>query len=316
MEKEINKVTHVVSFSGGRSSALLVWLMLIARKRFNWNVKFIFCDTGVEAPATYKFIRDIVKFWRLDDLIILRAKINPVLGQGNSYEIFTPNDLMNSSTMPPFQPFFDLIKKYGTPSVSRPFCSERMKKNVFDAYCKDHIGDHVTWLGMRSDEPKRLKTKDGIKYLADLIYVEKQDVLDWWCNQPFDLQLPENQGNCLYCPKKSSLKIAATLRETPHFKAMWDYYIGKNTVRIIEDYDPKVMYRGKLSLDGVAALYKDVTDDELYSKMKLIKGRDFGECSESCEPISFGNVNFGEIESNIRSELEDSFALNQFNLPF
>lgn len=308
------EITHVVSFSGGRSSALLVWLMLTARKRFGWNVKFIFCDTGVEAPATYKFIRDLVKFWDLYDLIILRAKINPTLGVGNSYEIFEPKDLMNSSVMPPFQPFFDLIKKYGTPSIARPFCSERMKKDVFDAYCRDHIGDHVTWLGMRSDEPKRLKSKLGVKYLADLIYVEKQDVLDWWATQPFDLELEEQNGNCVLCPKKSTQKIALALREQPHIKAMWQYYIGKKEVREIEGFDKNIMYRGKLSLEGVARLYEDFDYDELRSKLKLTKGRDFGECSESCEPISVGNMDFGIIQDSIRSELEDVFALNQLEL--
>ena len=58
-----DNLVHVVSFSGGRTSAVLVWLMKIAMERYGWNVKFIFCDTGLEHPNTYKFIRDIIKFW-------------------------------------------------------------------------------------------------------------------------------------------------------------------------------------------------------------------------------------------------------------
>lgn len=46
------EITHVVAFSGGRSSALLVWLMLMARKQLGWRVKFIFCDTGAESAST------------------------------------------------------------------------------------------------------------------------------------------------------------------------------------------------------------------------------------------------------------------------
>ncbi len=203
-----NSLTHVVSFSGGRTSAFLVHLMERARKEYGWNVKYIFTDTGVEHPQTYVFIRNIVKFWGID-LIILRAVVNPELGKGNTYQEYTVNDLMNSSVMPPFEPFMSMMKKYGTPTAFGPYCSERMKKDVTERYCKEHFGkNYITWLGMRSDEPKRLKPKAGIKYLADLIEVDKQDVLEWWTHQPFDLQLEEQEGNCLYCVKKSTAKLA------------------------------------------------------------------------------------------------------------
>lgn len=305
------EITHVVSFSGGRSSALLVWLMLMARKKLGWRVMFIFCDTGAECPSTYKFIRDMIKFWNLWDLVILRADINPTLGQGNGYKVFEPKDLMNTAVMPPLEPFLSLMKKYSTPSIAAPFCSERMKKNVFDAYCKDHIGEHITWLGMRSDEPKRLKRHFGIKYLADLIEADKQDVLDWWKTQPFDLNAEEYETNCIFCPKKSTAKLAMAMRDNPGQTRMWKYRLKDKEIRVKEGHDPMAMYRGKLTIDNVATLYADFSDDELKSKLKLLKGRDFGECSESCEPISVGNVDFGEIGSALRDEFESAFNLNQ-----
>ncbi|MEZ8329152.1 hypothetical protein AB6C40_15080 [Vibrio splendidus] len=43
-----NNLTHVVSFSGGRTSAFMVWLMERARKEFGWDVRYIYCDTGTE----------------------------------------------------------------------------------------------------------------------------------------------------------------------------------------------------------------------------------------------------------------------------
>ncbi|EKO8531682.1 phosphoadenosine phosphosulfate reductase family protein, partial [Escherichia coli] len=47
---------HVVSFSGGRTSAYLVHLME-QRRKAGENVHYILMDTGCEHPLTYRFIR-------------------------------------------------------------------------------------------------------------------------------------------------------------------------------------------------------------------------------------------------------------------
>ncbi|MEF1336328.1 phosphoadenosine phosphosulfate reductase family protein [Vibrio rotiferianus] len=311
-----DNLVHVVSFSGGRTSAVLVWLMKIAMERYGWNVTFLFCDTGVEHPNTYKFIRDIIKFWGIE-LVILRAKVNPVLGEGNSYEVYEPKDLMNSAVMEPFQPFMDMMIKYGTPSISGPYCSERMKKDVCQAYCNDHIGrnNYVTWLGMRSDEPDRLTPKDGIKYLADLLDIEKSDVLRWWKQQPFDLDLEEYDGNCIYCVKKSTQKLAAAIRSNPGFFQMWKYKIRDKRVRVKDGYDPKVMYRGKLSLEGIAAMYDDVTDEEIIESLRGSRGEDVGSCSESCEGfIPETAIDFDATSNKLYQEFEAELGLGQFEL--
>ncbi|EJN3583877.1 phosphoadenosine phosphosulfate reductase family protein, partial [Escherichia coli] len=53
---------HVVSFSGGRTSAYLI-LLMEQRRKAGENVHYIFMDTGCEHPLTYRFIREVVKFW-------------------------------------------------------------------------------------------------------------------------------------------------------------------------------------------------------------------------------------------------------------
>jgi hypothetical protein len=310
------KLTHVVSFSGGRSSAVLVYLMEIARQRFNWRVKYIFCDTGVEHPQTYRFIRNMVKFWGID-LIILRLKVNPELGQGNSYEVFEPNDLMDSTKMPPFQPFFDCLVKYGVPTIAGPYCSERMKKDVFNAYCKDHFGkgQFVTWLGMRSDEPTRTKPKEGIRYLADLIDIEKADVIRWWKKQPFDLELDEFEGNCLFCVKKSTQKIAAVIRTNPNFYLMWKYYIKSAQVRIKEGYDKNIMYRGHMSLNGISTMYEGYSDEEIISRLISSRREDVGSCSESCEAFHpETELDFKAVNESLYLEFSDKLSQGYFQL--
>lgn len=312
-----NQINHVVSFSGGRTSAFLVYLMERARKEFGWSVTYIFCDTGVEAPATYKFIRDIIKFWGID-LIILRADVNPVLGQGNGYIQYKPEDLMNSAVMEPFEPFNSMLAKYGTPTAFGPYCSDRMKKDVATKYCKEHFGkNYITWLGMRSDEPKRLKPKPGIKYLADLLHVEKQDILDWWKHQPFDLELNgEFEGNCLFCVKKSSSKIALAARLNPGFFNMWNYHLKSKTVREKEGYDKLTMYRGHLSLEGIATMYEDQSKAEIFSRMRSQKRFDTNSCSESCEAFSETGkeLNFDIVNQEIYKEFETELESCQYAL--
>ena len=55
----------------------------------------------------------------------------------------------------------------------------------------------ITKLGAyRVDEERRLKSKEGIKYLADISDFDKQDVLDFWKELPF--HPPQHQHNRSY----------------------------------------------------------------------------------------------------------------------
>lgn len=59
MIKIDNSKVQVVSFSGGRTSAYMVWLIESMRKSGEWAapVEYIFMDTGAEHPKTYEFIK-------------------------------------------------------------------------------------------------------------------------------------------------------------------------------------------------------------------------------------------------------------------
>lgn len=164
-------ITHVVSFSGGRTSAYLVHLMEEQRKAGN-NVCYIFMDTGCEHPLTYRFIREVLKFWGIP-LTVLQVDINPELGQPNGYTEWEPKDIQ--TRMPVLKPFMDMVKKYGTPYIGGAFCTDRLKLTPFTKYCDDHFGrgNYITWLGIRADEPRRLKPKPGVRYLAELSDFDK-----------------------------------------------------------------------------------------------------------------------------------------------
>ena len=76
----------VVSFSGGRTSAYLCYLMI--EKFGRENVEFVYMDTGAEHPKTYEFIRNVNNAFNLN-LTCLRTVFNPTLGKANSYEVIS-----------------------------------------------------------------------------------------------------------------------------------------------------------------------------------------------------------------------------------
>lgn len=271
---------NLVSFSGGRTSAYLVWLMEQKRKNEGWNVAYVFMDTGAEHPATYQFIRDIVEHWNID-LTCLRVKYNPNLGTGNSYEAVSIADIG-----PDLEPWRGLVKKYGAPSVVSPYCTSRMKSEPHDKWANDTFGkgNYVTWLGIRADEPRRLKDIDGIKFLAGISEFEKQDILSWWKAQPFDLRIEEHLGNCVFCIKKSLNKVGLAIKDEGGLAAEFISMAEGDQVRVTgRKYNHKMMYRKTLHLSDIAKMYEEESRDDLYKRVRFSKQFDTGSCSESCE---------------------------------
>lgn len=236
----------VVSFSGGRTSAKLV---LLAMEEFGpSNVDVVFMDTGAEHPMTYKFINELVRVFNVD-LTCLRGDFSLPLGKGVGYKVVPLSECKAD-----MKPFKEMMAKYGTPYIGGMFCTDRMKLRPFEKYCKDKYyknlkqrleykevtgsawkdNGHETWLGIRADEPKRLSDKKGIRYLAEISDDDKSDIIEWWSEQVFDLEIPEWLGNCVFCPKKSDLKLAAAQRDEPGIYHDWLEAINGSDVRMVE----------------------------------------------------------------------------------
>ena len=301
------KLPQVVSFSGGRTSAYLVYQKNQERLKGD-AIHFLFMDTGAEHPATYKFIRDVVANWNIP-LICLRVVVNPVLGKGNGYRI-VPLDEIG----PDLQPMRDICAKYGTPYIHGPFCTRTMKMEVFEHYCKDTFGNYNTWLGIRADEPKRLKPRAGVNYLAEISDFEKQDVISWWKKQPFDLGIPEHLGNCVFCIKKGINKIALAARDEPEMAAEFWHLINDPAVRVVErrQQENKIMYRGNNSLESVIALFADHSREEIAATIRNNGGEGSGSCTESCEAFSCDI----SIDDGAPVETETVPALRTWQRPF
>jgi hypothetical protein len=271
-------VNNVVSFSGGRTSAYLVHLMEQRRKEgLIDNVHYVFMDTGAEHPKTYEFIRKCVEYFGIE-LTCLRALVNPEKGIGVTYQ-----EVSLADCKPDLEPYRNYIAKYGVPYIQGAACTARMKTDPYDKWCRDKFGinNHKTWLGIRIDEGRRLKDKDGIHYLAEISVADKSTILGWWKNQPFDLEIEEWLGNCVFCLKKSTNKLALAARQEPRMAHSFNAMLCSDTVRTMDSRPApnNAIYRNWMTLPAIVEAFEPFSDDEIKGRMR----GNTSACAESCE---------------------------------
>ena len=254
------------------------------------NVKYVYMDTGAEHPKTYDFIRQVVKHFGID-LVCLRSVMTTEVGVGAKFKEISIDDICDD-----YGPWKDMMKCYSTPTVKMPMCTDRMKTAPYLKYCNETFGrnNYTTWLGMRIDEPRRLKPKKGYRFLAEISPMDKQDILGFWKTQPFDLEIDEWLGNCVFCIKKGVNKIALAAIDEPELAAeFWDM-LNTQPLRIIETRvdAPLVMYRGNHTFQSAQDSFADVGRDEILLRMR---GNN-GGCAESCEVFGCQGDLFEEQE--------------------
>lgn len=213
-----------ISFSGGRTSAYMLYKILEANDGLPGNVLVLFQNTGKEMPQTLDFVQEVSDRWNVPITWLEYA----VTEDGkNSFNVVNHNSASRNG-----EPFDKLINKYGRlPSARIRFCTGVLKIQTGQKYLKSLGWKH--WhnaVGIRADEPKRLVQKaDGgatpVYPLGDAGKT-KQDVELFWSQQPFDLRLPmvngkTIKGNCDFCFLKSEATLAMMAREHPELAQWW-----------------------------------------------------------------------------------------------
>lgn len=268
---------HVVSFSGGRTSAYLVYLMEQKRKHEGWDVDYVFMDTGAEHPKTYEFIKNVVEHFGIE-LVCLKAEISQAEGVGVTPKLIAIADIGWDMTV-----WREMVKKYGAPyNPGGAFCTDRMKTTPYKKYCDQVYGkdQYTSWLGIRVDEKRRLKPRHGYKYLAEISSMDKNQIIGWWRDQPFDLDIDEWLGNCVFCIKKGINKVAVAAKQEPELMAEFNATLGYASPE--KRNSGGEMYRGKLSLEGIAKLHEDQDVEEIVKTMRYRRGCAVQD-GESCE---------------------------------
>jgi hypothetical protein len=226
----------VVSFSGGRTSGFMAWHIQNSPKYSEYNKLFIFANTGKEREETLEFVERCDKAFGLG-LVWVESVVT--LQKGIGIEAITTNFAKASRQGEPFEAVLQKEnmgkQKTGVPCFVAPYCSERLKKTPINKFAKEYFNkqEYTTSLGFRYEDylnnrvtKAQMKPENfcGVIYplLQDFEAMQNQkDVLQFWLNMPFDLQLKPHQSNCDLCYKKSNLDKVRILRENPEIAQWW-----------------------------------------------------------------------------------------------
>lgn len=204
---------NVINFSGGRTSAYMT-KKLIDEGLQNYIVTFQ--NTGKEVQGTLDFINECDKRWNLN--IVWLEYRKPASFEIVSYELASRNG----------RPYDELLEQRpaSIPNMQFRYCTQELKIMTLKRYLKSiGVNDYTSFNGIRYDEPRRWqKTKDS-DYDVELPLVKwkiiKQDVLNFWKEQPFDLKVNEPYGNCDCCFLKGKGKLSIIAKEKPELFQWW-----------------------------------------------------------------------------------------------
>jgi hypothetical protein len=215
------KITEptVISFSGGRTSAYMLWRVLQSNDGLPDDAIVCFANTGKEDEATLQFVLDCEFIWNV--------KIH-WLEYTNNEPRFKLVDFNSAARNG--EPFNELItKRQYLPNPVTRFCTVDLKIRTIHKYLKSIGWEHTErddWIGIRADEPRRAaKIEDKARIPLYTAGVTVNEVLDFWKYQPFDLRLPTingktMHGNCDLCFLKPGAQILSLIQEKPS-RAIW-----------------------------------------------------------------------------------------------
>jgi hypothetical protein len=308
------KPTILISFSGGRTSAMMTKYLFDNFSKTH-NLKPVFSNTGHEKQATLDFVKQCDDYFGFNTVWI-----EPVItDKGTKCKIVDYESAYCNYKKNGIDPFEQMIAKYGIPNMANPHCSRELKRSAIRAYARDFEGhkkiDYQSAIGFRSDEPKRLNweksKKDKLLYFAQLVKVTKSDVNKFWSNMPFDLQLKSYEGNCILCWKKSNRKLYTIVSEgiinndiellseiewLKHIELKYGKYVPESRAKQ-DKGEQNVMFRKKQSIEDIISgaeildLSEYAIDEsnliDVSLQLSLFSEEldsNFG-CTESCEPF-------------------------------
>lgn len=219
-----------VQFSGGRTSAYLLWHILEAHGgQLPPDTVVLFQNTGREMPETLDFVEECGRRWgvRIWWIEYDAAEQFRIVGPGTNT---APS--MNGE---PFEAILHKRKWEHLPNPVARYCTAELKVRPSKHFMLWKGYDRWTAiLGLRADEAERVKRAEAPKKERwqcvcplSRAKVSRHDVAAFWRRQPFDLALPGHGGktplgNCDGCFLKSEANRAALVRFDPQRAAWWE----------------------------------------------------------------------------------------------
>ncbi len=226
----------VISFSGGRTSAFMLWKVLEANNgKLPEEAMVIFANTGKEDEETLKFVKSCQDNWNVPITWVEYRSEKPGFAVVN-YETASRNG----------EPFEQLIiKKKYLPNTFARFCTQELKVKLMNKVFP--IKDFITFVGIRADEPRRvakmLTNKDEKHCPLAVAGITQKDVMDFWNNSSFDLKLTlidtkTPLGNCDLCFLKDLKQKLSIVKRYPEKVIWWASMEDKIGAQFRRDHPP------------------------------------------------------------------------------
>ena len=220
-----------ISFSGGRTSAYMLWSVLQSNGGLPADTRVCFANTGKEDEATLRFVRDCGEHWNVPITWVEYRAEDP------GYAVVDYETASRDG-----EPFEAIIRKRSyLPNPVTRFCTSELKIRVMHKQLKslgwyERFDGWDQMIGIRADEQRRVSKirargvstetsrETMLMPLADAgVTLEHIDA--FWADQPFRLELPTVNGrtlagNCDLCFLKAANQVYTLIAQKPE-RAVW-----------------------------------------------------------------------------------------------
>ena len=198
----------VISFSGGRTSAYMLYKILEAHGgTLPADHHVLYANTGKEVDATLDFVSRCEFEFGVPIVWLEYA------GK-KEFKIVNYETASRKG-----EPFAQLIEDRNClPNPMMRFCTGELKVLTIDRYMKSiGVNDYLTAIGIRADEPRRvtkMNAKENYHCPLAIAGVTKPNVRSFWDSMPWDLETPsEYYSNCDLCYLKSHAIKLSLIRD-------------------------------------------------------------------------------------------------------
>lgn len=219
-----------LSFSGGRTSAYMLWRVLQSNGGLPDDAVVCFANTGKEEEATLRFVRDCGENWNVPIVWVEYRADDPR---------FSVVDYTTASRHG--EPFEAAIRKRNyLPNPVTRFCTVELKIRTMHKYLRS-LGwaDGDGWnqfVGIRADEQRRvakIRARPSPETVKETMCMPLADdgvtvetIQAFWEAQPFGLELPTYKGrtlagNCDLCFLKPAGQVLSLINQKPERATWW-----------------------------------------------------------------------------------------------
>lgn len=222
-----------ISFSGGRTSAYMLWRVLQSNNGLPPEAIVCFANTGKEDEATLRFVRDCGEQW---DVKIHWLEYQSAKDPKNRFKVIEFDTASREG-----EPFEAVIRaKNYLPNPVTRFCTVELKIRTMHRYLRSlgWADDDKEWdqfVGIRADEDRRvskIRARPSPETVRETMCmpladagITIQDIDEFWKRQNFNLELPTINGktlagNCDLCFLKAGNQVQTLIAEKPE-RAVW-----------------------------------------------------------------------------------------------